>query len=236
MIKQLITLGLLLAVGCTPTSKPLDLDYEKAHAAVTLAAFTSNLISDEDPIEPDTPVSDVCENCDGTGKLGDGRVFVDCPVCDGTGKRTNKTATSVVVQKSAIVIYTRPFCPPCKKWKQVEKPKLEAKGWVVQEKPAGAGASPYFDIMLPKKKTIRHNGYLTMDQLRSYMGLRVTQYKPDSYIPRWQNNDGLSFEEHARVYHGINTAGLSRDQIAQMRDADHDKFGPYHPAAMRFGR
>ena len=33
-----------------------------------------------------TPSGDVCENCGGTGRLGDGVVSVECPVCDGTGK------------------------------------------------------------------------------------------------------------------------------------------------------
>ncbi len=28
----------------------------------------------------------VCTNCDGTGKIGDGRVVMTCPVCKGTGK------------------------------------------------------------------------------------------------------------------------------------------------------
>ena len=35
---------------------------------------------------PELPPSDTCENCGGTGKLGDGTVSVECPVCDGTGK------------------------------------------------------------------------------------------------------------------------------------------------------
>jgi hypothetical protein len=35
---------------------------------------------------PDTPSGDTCENCDGTGRLGDGTVSVECPVCEGTGK------------------------------------------------------------------------------------------------------------------------------------------------------
>ena len=34
----------------------------------------------------DVPSSDICENCSGTGQLGDGTVSVECPVCDGTGK------------------------------------------------------------------------------------------------------------------------------------------------------
>jgi hypothetical protein len=33
-----------------------------------------------------SPSSDVCENCNGTGHLGDGTVSVECPVCEGTGK------------------------------------------------------------------------------------------------------------------------------------------------------
>ena len=33
------------------------------------------------------PKSDVCETCDGTGKIGDGRIVMQCPVCKGTGKK-----------------------------------------------------------------------------------------------------------------------------------------------------
>ncbi len=33
------------------------------------------------------PKSDVCENCDGTGKIGDGRIVMQCPACKGTGKK-----------------------------------------------------------------------------------------------------------------------------------------------------
>ena len=33
------------------------------------------------------PQSDVCENCDGTGKIGDGRIVMQCPDCKGTGKK-----------------------------------------------------------------------------------------------------------------------------------------------------
>ena len=34
-----------------------------------------------------TPASDKCDNCDGTGKIGDGRIVMECPVCKGTGKK-----------------------------------------------------------------------------------------------------------------------------------------------------
>ena len=35
-----------------------------------------------------TPVSDKCENCDGTGKIGDrANIVMTCHVCGGTGKK-----------------------------------------------------------------------------------------------------------------------------------------------------
>jgi len=41
---------------------------------------------------PPTPApSDVCDNCDGTGKIGDGRIVLECSACKGTGKKP-KTA------------------------------------------------------------------------------------------------------------------------------------------------
>lgn len=60
-------------------------------------------------------------------------------------------------------------------------------------------------------------------------------YSPpsESYTPRWQNYDGLSFRQHAEQMHGINTAGLSDAEVGRMRDHDHDTYGGGHPAAMR---
>ena len=34
-----------------------------------------------------TPASDKCDNCDGTGTIGDGRIVLECPACKGTGKK-----------------------------------------------------------------------------------------------------------------------------------------------------
>jgi RecJ-like exonuclease len=36
--------------------------------------------------EAKPPANAVCENCRGTGKIGDGRVVYDCPICGGDGK------------------------------------------------------------------------------------------------------------------------------------------------------
>ncbi len=35
----------------------------------------------------DNIIGDDCPNCEGTGKVGDGVVFVECGECEGTGKR-----------------------------------------------------------------------------------------------------------------------------------------------------
>ena len=43
---------------------------------------------------PPTPVDSRCENCNGTGKIGDGRIIMTCPECKGTGK----TAASICVE------------------------------------------------------------------------------------------------------------------------------------------
>jgi DnaJ-class molecular chaperone len=34
-----------------------------------------------------SPASDKCDNCDGTGKIGDGRIVMPCPICKGTGRK-----------------------------------------------------------------------------------------------------------------------------------------------------
>lgn len=49
-----------------------------------------------------------------------------------------------------------------------------------------------------------------------------------SYSPRWQNYDGLSRMEHARQYHGINTTGMTVDQVNRLMDQDHDRYGGGH--------
>jgi len=55
------------------------------------------------------PVSDECENCGGTGKLGDGTITFPCGECDGTGKK--KKAGSGSTEPRVIIIY-RDAAPP----------------------------------------------------------------------------------------------------------------------------
>ena len=55
---------------------------DMAYAVVTVAAAPA-----PSPSPSPTPATDACQECNGTGKLGDGRVFVTCPDCNGTGKK-----------------------------------------------------------------------------------------------------------------------------------------------------
>lgn len=72
---------LIAVIGCVATlpddhGVSADLACETARMVVQL----------RQEIAP-TPASDKCENCDGTGKIGDGRIVLPCPVCKGTGKK-----------------------------------------------------------------------------------------------------------------------------------------------------
>lgn len=75
MSRSLVVLVVFMA-GCTVGS-PEDL-----RPFVAVAGKYSLM----DKPAPAPSPSGVCENCRGTGKVGDGRVMVTCPVCDGTGK------------------------------------------------------------------------------------------------------------------------------------------------------
>jgi DnaJ-class molecular chaperone len=68
-------------VGCV-ASLPTD-DGVTADMACETARMVTQLRQEMSP----TPASDKCENCNGTGKIGDGRIVMTCPVCGGTGKK-----------------------------------------------------------------------------------------------------------------------------------------------------
>lgn len=46
------------------------------------------------PVIP-KPVSDICENCNGVGKVGDGTVMLTCKECGGSGKKKPATAVPI---------------------------------------------------------------------------------------------------------------------------------------------
>ena len=73
---------LLVVSGCVMASIPPD-DGLTADLACETARMVTQLRQEIAP----TPVTDECENCDGKGTLGDGKISTKCPACDGTGKK-----------------------------------------------------------------------------------------------------------------------------------------------------
>lgn len=81
-----LVVGFLAAIfGCTPEVR----NYKPLIAASVGVCDLAHL----DPVdpkpkpepEPGPEPSPLCDNCNGTGKLGDGTIEVDCPVCGGDG-------------------------------------------------------------------------------------------------------------------------------------------------------
>lgn len=81
----------VMFVGCVASmpdddTMTADLACETARQAVQLRHM----------IKPSpAPASDACDNCDGTGTLGDGRIKVKCPACNGTGKKPKPAAAPI---------------------------------------------------------------------------------------------------------------------------------------------
>lgn len=75
--------ALLLAfvVGCVNAAA-----VEHPDIAADLACETARMAVRLSQEMAPAPKTDKCTNCDGKGKLGDGRIVTVCPVCKGTGK------------------------------------------------------------------------------------------------------------------------------------------------------
>jgi len=79
-VRFLVCLVVVL-IGCVAT---LPDDHG---VSADMACETARIVTQlRQEIAP-TPASDKCDNCDGTGKIGDGRIVLECPVCKGTGKK-----------------------------------------------------------------------------------------------------------------------------------------------------
>lgn len=72
----------VVSAGCVAT-----LPQDDPEMTADLAVETARMVTVMRQTIPPTPVSDDCENCNGTGKVGDGRIVMTCQTCGGSGKR-----------------------------------------------------------------------------------------------------------------------------------------------------
>lgn len=94
------------------------------------------------PTPTPEPDSDICENCNGRGRVGDGTVSTICPVCDGTGKK--KKAGPMMGQRR-LVVWSMDGCGPC----QMLRPTaidLRRAGWDVEFRQSTGGPVPRTDV------------------------------------------------------------------------------------------
>lgn len=73
---------MLFFAGCLGPGFPDD-----PTITADLAVETARLVAELRTLPPAPPAPrGECENCNGTGKIGDGRIVMTCPACNGTGK------------------------------------------------------------------------------------------------------------------------------------------------------
>lgn len=72
---------LVLVIGCVSSAAS-----DRPDIVADIACETARMVVRLSQEMAPAPASDKCTNCDGTGKLGDGRIVTVCPVCKGTGK------------------------------------------------------------------------------------------------------------------------------------------------------
>ncbi len=82
-MKKLIAIVLAFAV-LAPVAATAG---EFSNLAAGILAMRRHRRQNVTPVKPPQPVSDICENCNGRGKVGDGTIMVTCQECGGSGKK-----------------------------------------------------------------------------------------------------------------------------------------------------
>lgn len=99
---------IVLFAGCGSPDVPPPGTYAPLVSASLGVAATSDA-----PAPSPTPApAGKCENCNGTGRLGDGTVSVPCPVCGGDGRTDNEPAP-VKSQPTPACQCADCTCDPC---------------------------------------------------------------------------------------------------------------------------
>lgn len=173
MKPTLLALLVVLTAGCQAIAlRAVDATKAKAIAISALSVVRAKA-TNADTDTPDT--SDECQNCNGTGKIGDGRIVKVCPICKGTGKKVDSQAQeqAAVTQPETVeevkheevttkppeklvwpvevtrklTMYTRPGCQRCKEWLIREQKTWESMGFeIVVDQDTEGNEVPWFLI------------------------------------------------------------------------------------------
>lgn len=82
-MRAFMSVMVVIASGC---EAPLQLS-PSVDASITAELACEASFAILSSRAPDAPASDKCDNCNGTGKIGDGKIVLECPACGGTGKK-----------------------------------------------------------------------------------------------------------------------------------------------------
>lgn len=125
--QAILLIGTILLVGCGDVSVqtrelPADAFQTEADVAVAMGFANFGKVTDESPEKPDRQVGDTCDNCNGTGKSGDG--LGRCRVCGGDGRIDERDLRSTT---------TAPIIPPTAQSPDIKMElhvsKATVKGW-----------------------------------------------------------------------------------------------------------
>lgn len=211
-MRGVLLFGLVVAaVGCVP-NQPRE---EVANAGPAVAAMAISVFTKSD-VKPNPDAGDKCENCDGKGEVGDGRVMIKCRVCNGTGKKKKTTEGDRAAAEPELLKASessepkeepKPESAP-----QVEKPEPDEVAKVPPAEPVKKEVAPE-----PKKAEIIRNDNWTGERV-----ITVFTRDPCIHCDRWIEGD-------ARVW---NANGYTVKK-APARDG---KPVPYFLVSDEFGR
>ena len=147
----LLAIGVAVLSGCSGISRTEQARYRGA--AIGAFGFLA-ACPVEEPSEPDSDGK--CINCNGTGKIGDGRIVKKCAICNGTGKSNTVSGFDSTSNQGesnderialSITMYSRPGCTKCDSWLAEESPRWRERGFQVFEAMEQGGSPvPYFLI------------------------------------------------------------------------------------------
>lgn len=163
--------AILLFAGCELPKGGDTTPEDVAHVAVSLGKTVAIEVSPQ-PAPDVKPDNGKCDNCDGSGWLGDSRVFTPCPVCNADGKKPRVAAEPIVAKEEKptvgiVEIYTFDGCVKCDEWKLIEQPKLEKAGWRIEPKTMEEGKrfgftiAPSFHVK-DSRKEFFYSGYMSV--------------------------------------------------------------------------